>query len=154
MVDSTLDRAVESQLWKTVDPTSYNRRVSALIWLFSHITAYCTLRQLHHGCICMEDFPEEMDEMVFMCSTKIQDSGCLQEHHTQKKEAQYHGPQPICPSHEFWNCLHCETASKKTLLTRYCQRTWNMLGLAYPVRLHTSNRFSEHEVEMQRLGET
>lgn len=61
MVDSTLDRAVESQLQKTLDPTSYNRKVSALIWLFSHITAYCTLRQLDHGCVHMGDSPEEMD---------------------------------------------------------------------------------------------
>lgn len=61
MVESTLDAALELQLRKTLNPTNYNRKVSALIWLFSHIAAYCTLRQLDHGHVRMGDSPDEMD---------------------------------------------------------------------------------------------
>lgn len=61
MVESTLDAALELQLRKTRNPTNYNRKVSALIWLFSHIAAYCTLRQLDHGHVRMGDSPDEMD---------------------------------------------------------------------------------------------
>lgn len=61
MVESTLDAALELQLRKTLDPTNYNRKVLALIWLFSHIVAYITLRQLDHGHVCMGDSPDEMD---------------------------------------------------------------------------------------------
>lgn len=61
MVDSTLDAVLEQQLRKTLDPTSYNRKVLALIWLFSHIAAYCTLHQLDHGDVRMGDSPDGMD---------------------------------------------------------------------------------------------
>lgn len=61
MVDSTLNAVLEQQLRKTLDPTSYNRKVLSLIWLFSHITAYCTLRQLDHGYVRMGDSPAGMD---------------------------------------------------------------------------------------------
>lgn len=61
MVAATLDATIEQQLRKTVDSTSYNRKVLSLIWLFSHIAAYCTLRQLDHGHVRMGDSPVDMD---------------------------------------------------------------------------------------------
>lgn len=55
-----LEGGVELQLKRTVQPTAYNRKIASLMWLFSHITAYCTLRQLTHGYVRMGDSPEDM----------------------------------------------------------------------------------------------
>lgn len=60
MITLALDKGVELQLQKTVQPTTYNRKIASLIWLFSHITAYCTLRQLNHGYVRMGDSPEDI----------------------------------------------------------------------------------------------
>ena len=60
MINLSLDKGVELQLQKTVQPTTYNRKIASLIWLFSHITAYCTLRQLNHGYVRMGDAPEDV----------------------------------------------------------------------------------------------
>lgn len=60
MIALPLDKGVELQLHKTVQPTTYNRKIASLIWLFSHITAYCTLRQLDHGYVRMGDSPKDM----------------------------------------------------------------------------------------------
>ncbi|TKS65619.1 Flap endonuclease 1 [Collichthys lucidus] len=60
MIAVPLDKGVELQLQKTAQPTTYNRKVASLIWLFSHITAYCTLRQLRHDYVRMGDSPEDM----------------------------------------------------------------------------------------------
>lgn len=60
MITLPLDKGVELQLKKTVQPTTYNRKIASLIWLFSHITAYCTLRQLNHGYVRIGDSPEDM----------------------------------------------------------------------------------------------
>lgn len=48
MLILSLEEGIELQLRKTVQPTTYNRKIASLIWLFSYITAYCTLRQLSH----------------------------------------------------------------------------------------------------------
>lgn len=61
MLEVPLDKGVELQLKKTTQPTTYNRKVASLVWLFSHITAYCTLRQLEHGHVLMGDSPEELE---------------------------------------------------------------------------------------------
>lgn len=61
MIEVPLDKGVELQLKKTTQPTTYNRKVASLIWLFSHITAYCTLRQLEHGYVLMGDSPQELE---------------------------------------------------------------------------------------------
>lgn len=61
MIDLPLEKGVELQLKKTVEPTGYNRKVASLIWLFSHITAYCALRQLHHEHVRMGDSPEDLE---------------------------------------------------------------------------------------------
>ena len=55
-----LDKGVELQLKKTFHPTTYNRKIASLIWLFSHITAYCTLRKLNHGYVRTGDSIEDM----------------------------------------------------------------------------------------------
>lgn len=60
MIALTLDKGVDLQLKNTNQPTAYNRKIASLIWLFSHITAYCTLRALKHGYVRMGDSPEAM----------------------------------------------------------------------------------------------
>lgn len=60
MISVTLDNSLDIQLRKTVQPTRYNRTVATLIWLFAHITAYCTLRGLDHGYVLMGDTPKDM----------------------------------------------------------------------------------------------
>lgn len=70
--------AVTLQLKNISEPSSYNRKVASLIWLFSHITAYCVLRQLHHDYVRMGDSPRpldldgiyvfDQDHVGFMCS--------------------------------------------------------------------------------------
>lgn len=59
MISVFLEKGVELQLRKTTQPTHYNIKIASLIWLFSHLTAYCTLRNLPHGYIRMGDSPEE-----------------------------------------------------------------------------------------------
>lgn len=60
MIAVPLDYGIEVQLQKTAQPTTYNRKIASLIWLFSHITAYCMLRQLWHDYVRMGDSPEDM----------------------------------------------------------------------------------------------
>lgn len=61
MVESSLNAILEQHLRKTFDPTIYNKKALSLIWLFSHIAAYCTLRQLDYGHVRMGDSPAGMD---------------------------------------------------------------------------------------------
>ncbi|KAK2811896.1 hypothetical protein Q5P01_000118 [Channa striata] len=61
MIGSPLAEGVERQLRKTARPTAYNRKIASLIWLFAHITAYCTLRELPHGYVLMGDSPQDVD---------------------------------------------------------------------------------------------
>lgn len=62
MLAVTLEEGVRLQLKKTARPTVYNRKIASLIWLFSHITAYCTLRQLNRDHVQMADAPRGLDE--------------------------------------------------------------------------------------------
>ncbi|KAF0029321.1 hypothetical protein F2P81_018426 [Scophthalmus maximus] len=61
MIVLPLTEGVELQLKRTTRPTAYNRKIAALIWLFAHITAYCTLRELPHGYVLMGDSPQDLD---------------------------------------------------------------------------------------------
>ena len=60
LVTLPLAKGIESQLRKTVEPTTYNRKIASLIWLFSHITAYCTLRQLKNEYVQMGDSTDDI----------------------------------------------------------------------------------------------
>ena len=85
MISLPLDRGVALQLKKTVQPTTYNRKIASLIWLLSHITAYCTLRQLNPGYVHMGDSPKDIsfegiyvfdnDHVGFRLSTIPESSG-------------------------------------------------------------------------------
>ncbi|KAK7878299.1 hypothetical protein WMY93_031118 [Mugilogobius chulae] len=59
LIGLPLNQGVELQLKKTWQPTAYNRKLATLTWLFSHLSAYCTLRGLGHGCVRMGDSPED-----------------------------------------------------------------------------------------------
>ncbi|KAK5600752.1 hypothetical protein CRENBAI_010605 [Crenichthys baileyi] len=60
MIILSLDESLESLLERTVRPNEYNKKVASLVWLFSHISAYCTLRELDHGYVQMGDSPSDM----------------------------------------------------------------------------------------------
>lgn len=61
MIDLPIEKGITTQLRKTVEPTKHNIKVAGLIWLFAHVTAYCTLRQLKDGYVRMGDDPCELD---------------------------------------------------------------------------------------------
>nr|BBA49237.1 hypothetical protein ORF64-like [Oryzias latipes] len=60
LIGATLSEGVDRQLKHTTRPTPYNRKIASLVWLFAHITSYCTLRKLPHGYVLMGDSPEEL----------------------------------------------------------------------------------------------
>lgn len=62
LIGLTLSEGVERQLKRTTRPTPYNRKIAALVWLFSHVTSYCTLRKLPHGYVRMGDSPEDLSD--------------------------------------------------------------------------------------------
>ena len=57
LIGLTLEEGVRLQLAKTVNPTPYNKRLATLIWVFAHITAYCTLRNVDHEHVRPGDSP-------------------------------------------------------------------------------------------------
>ena len=57
LIGLSLEEGVRLQLVKTVNPTSFNRRLASLIWVFAHLTAYCTLRNIAHDHVKPGDSP-------------------------------------------------------------------------------------------------
>ena len=59
LIGLTLEEGVRLQLVKTVNPTSFNKRLATLIWVFAHLTAYCTLRNVSYDHVRPGDSPGE-----------------------------------------------------------------------------------------------
>lgn len=57
LLECDFKSGVDRQLKKTNAPTIYNIKVARLLWLASHVGAYCTLRGLARGYVRMGDDP-------------------------------------------------------------------------------------------------
>lgn len=57
LLNCDLASGVDRQLNKTTAPTIYNIKIARLLWLASHISAYCTLRHISRDHVRMGDDP-------------------------------------------------------------------------------------------------